>query len=369
MGMKEKGFKQLPDGGWEAAVWDGRTNRNIRKRFPNKSQAVAWRTELKHLQLHDELGLGRKERITFQEAADEFIRWSKTNLRPSTATQDEQIMGMFKAYPAFANKRLDQVTTSEIELFKQNRVQMKSRQGNRNHERLVSTRAVDLEIGRLKRLFNVRIALGLFTKKNPAIGVKLFNDKSERVRYLSVAEEKALLAACPPYLKKIVQFGYLTGLRRGELLGLKPRRINLDVPTVFIPAPKAKGKKDRYVPLNDSAVAILEACNLKDPDAYVFGNSKGEFQKNLERMWRKALKKSDVKDFRFHDLRHTYASRLAMKGTDLLVLRDLLGHTDIKMTLRYAHLAPTKMLEAVKMLDLDFQNTCNADESHSEVDS
>jgi len=121
-----------------------------------------------------------------------------------------------------------------------------------------------------------------------------------------------------------------------------------------------------------SALSFLEHPtynSLKDPDAYVFGNSKGKPQKNLERIWRKALAESGAKDFRFHDLRHTYASRLAMKGTDLLVLRDLLGHTDIKMTLRYAHLAPTKMLEAVKMLDLDFQNTCNTDEGHSEANS
>ncbi len=122
---------------------------------------------------------------------------------------------------------------------------------------------------------------------------------------------------------------------------MKWKQINLAASSLFIPAYKAKGKKDRHVPLNNSALKVIRRIkSSKEPEAYVFGTSNGTIQQNLERVWRNALRESGVKDFRFHDLRHTFASRLVMKGVDLVALKDLLGHADIKMTLRYAHSLP-----------------------------
>jgi integrase len=366
---RKDGILLLPNGKWDAAVWDGPTNRYIRKQLATKSQAVIWRTETKHKQLLGELDISRKKAMSFGDAADLFCEWGKTNLRASTSKADQRIMDMLKHNPIFANRKLDKISPFDIERFKKERLQTKSRHGNRDHESFVSKRAVDLEIGRIKRLYRLCMDWG-YCIKNPARTVKLFNEKTLRVRFLSPKEEMALVRACCAELKPIVQVAYLTGMRRNELLTMTVRQVDFMNRQVFIPASMAKGARDRHVPLNDSALAILKRMvKKKDQEAFVFGTSMGTLQKNLERMWRKAIRKSGVKDFRFHDLRHTFASRLAMKGIDLLRLKELLGHADIKMTLRYAHLIPSALLEAIQTLDSDFQNTYNKKKSHLSVAS
>jgi integrase len=364
-GMKEKGFKPLPDGRWQASVWDGQTGKNIRRQFPSKSLAVKWRTEAQNKVLHGEHEASKRGGLRFSDAVDMFCDWSKTNLRPSTSKTDEGVMRRLKAHPIFANKKVEQITSLDIEHFKKDRMQNKSRHGNRDHDRPLSKRGVDYDIGRLKRLFTLLMDWG-HCSKNPANKVKLFKEESAPVRILSNSEEKALLKACIPYLKDIVIFALNTGLRRKEIMELKRKQINLPNSSLFIPAYKAKGKKDRHIPLNESALKVLRRIKTsKEPEAYVFGNSNGTIQQNLERVWRRALKDSGVTGFRFHDLRHTFASRLVMKGVDLVALKELLGHADIKMTLRYAHLAAGHLLDAVRKLDPDLQKTCKKKKSRN----
>jgi integrase len=128
-----------------------------------------------------------------------------------------------------------------------------------------------------------------------------------------------------------------------------------------IPSIRAKAKKDRYIHLNAVAMSILRELPAPiDRQAFVFANSAGGKEINIERHWRQAISAAGVEDFRFHDLRHTYASRLVMAGVDLAVLRELLGHSDFTMTLRYAHLSPSRLKSAVTILESqDLQFTCN----------
>ena len=159
-------------------------------------------------------------------------------------------------------------------------------------------------------------------------------------------------------------------MRRGEILGLQWREIDNSSRTAFIPAEKAKGKRDRWVYLNSVALGILkEIGEPEDKDTLVFGNSAAHHQGNLERLWRKALKAAKVTDFRFHDLRHTFASRVLRAGRSLAEVKDLLGVKDYQTTLRYARLVATDFHNAVAALEPDLQNTCINNESRPKAAS
>ena len=159
------------------------------------------------------------------------------------------------------------------------------------------------------------------------------------------------MAVRSPYLRRAVLWSIRTMRRREETIALRYSDLDLGNAIATIVASAAKGKRNRYVPLNAIAQSVLdEFPKPTGPSAFVFGNSLGGPQEYLERAWREALAKSKLADFRFHDLHHTGASRCVMAGIDLAVLRELLGHRDFEMTLRYAHLAPSGLKEAVAVL-------------------
>jgi len=135
-----------------------------------------------------------------------------------------------------------------------------------------------------------------------------------------------------------------TGLRRGELLGLTWADIDLDGKRLTVRAATAKSGKTRHVPLNSEALAVLEQWKRQHPDGRLFTS------KPSTHTWPRLMETAGIENFRFHDLRHTFASRLVMKGVDLNTVRELLGHADITMTLRYAHLAPEHKAAAVELL-------------------
>ncbi len=225
--------------------------------------------------------------------------------------------------------------------------------------RHLSKRTVDVSLARLKRMFTLCVDWGLCTQ-NPAAKVRLFREDPKRVRYLTEEEEARLMKACSPYLRQVVTFALHTGMRRGEILGLRWQDVDLRNAVATIPAARAKGRRDRYVPLNTDAMDILAAIPTPlDRSALIFANSAGNLNENFRRHWQAAIEQSGLEDFRFHDLRHTFASRLVMAGVDLAVLRDLLGHRDFEMTLRYAHLAPSHLRAAVAILQTNLRKTCD----------
>jgi len=139
-----------------------------------------------------------------------------------------------------------------------------------------------------------------------------------------------------------------TGLRKGELFRLQWLDVDLDQEIILVKNTKSN---KRYVPLNPTAVAILKAVPRKEDSVHVFVDpSSKEALKNIERAWRKALKAAKITQFRFHDLRHTFASRLVQQGVHLKAVQELLGHRQSSTTDRYAHLGPTDIREAVAKL-------------------
>ena len=202
------------------------------------------------------------------------------------------------------------------------------------------------------------------------------------VRYLSPDEERRLLAALDArdtrrrqerqsandwrterkyptlpafgiytdHLSPVVRLALQTGLRRGELFGLCWRDVDLDRAVLTVRGDGAKSGQTRHIPLNQTAVAVLRTWQgslTPAGDALVFPGDEGRPLVDLKKGWASIVKAAKLIDFRFHDLRHSFASRLVMAAVDLNTVRELLGHADIKMTLRYAHLAPEAKAAAV----------------------
>jgi integrase len=207
-------------------------------------------------------------------------------------------------------------------------------------------------------------------------------DKHSRTRYLKPAEETALrealdtrdrklkqerasanawrrqrgytvrpeFAGFADHMKPMVLVSINTGIRRGELFQLRWADVDLKQRVLTVRGTTAKAAITRHVPLNQEAVDVLTTWKGRDANPLVFPGRDGEPFNNVKKAWAGVLNAAKVKAFRWHDLRHSFASKLVMAGVDLNTVRELLGHSDLKMTLRYAHLAPEHKADAVAKL-------------------
>jgi integrase len=216
--------------------------------------------------------------------------------------------------------------------------------------------------------------------------VTIPKEDNTRIRYLSAGEESALLHAIAErnilirskresanqhrqirgraelinlnqvrfvdHVEPIIILAMNSGLRKGELFSLEWSDINLDLKYLTVKGSKAKSKKNRVVPLNGTALETLVAWRKQNPEKrYVFTNGYDDQPiTDIKKAWLNLLDDAEISDFRFHDLRHHFASKLVMAGVDLNTVRELLGHSDLKMTLRYAHLAPEHKAAAVGLI-------------------
>jgi len=181
--------------------------------------------------------------------------------------------------------------------------------------------------------------------------VRLFHEDNARTRYLTAEEEDRLLAACSEDLKPLVITAMYTGLRKGELLSLTWGDVDLQQRQLRVQASYSKNGRARTVTMNALVLQTLQATkDSEDPMALVFTNGCGRPYRYCRDTFERACRKAGIEDFTFHDLRHTFASRLVMAGIHLAVVEELLGHTVLSMTMRYAHLAPSAYQGAVDML-------------------
>ena len=189
------------------------------------------------------------------------------------------------------------------------------------------------------------------------------SDSSEIIRYLSPGERKRLIAKLDErgqpgekdYLKTIVIVALNTGIRRGALLQLRWDDLNFEAKTIRLRRETAKGDKLAYIPMNSTVRTILkewETYRRKgEPGEYLFVGPNGEPMQDVRSSWKNLLRDAGIENFRWHDMRHDFASQLVMAGVNILTVKELMTHSKLEQTLRYAHLAPDLKAEAVEKLD------------------
>jgi integrase len=183
--------------------------------------------------------------------------------------------------------------------------------------------------------------------------VRMLQEPTKRVRWITRDEADKLIAELPPHLADMARFSLETGLRRSNVTGLQWSQVDLVRMTAWIHPDQAKARKAIPVPLSDVAVALLRKQIGKHLTNVFTFNGKPVYQVNTK-AWQKALKRADIEDFRWHDLRHTWASWHIQEGTPMHVLQELGGWSTPEMVQKYAHLSSEHLAKWVdrKLVDV-----------------
>jgi integrase len=202
----------------------------------------------------------------------------------------------------------------------------------------------------------------------PAIEKKMKSlpetDSDTKIRYLRPDERKRLFATLKKreerqgkdYLFPAVTISLNTGIRRGALFGLVWGDVNFEQEIIFLHAKNAKNKKMDYIPMNAVVKKVLQEWkklqkNPSDNDLIFQHPGTGKKMHDCRNSWKKLLRDAEIENFRWHDMRHDFASQLVMKDVNILTVQKLMTHSNLEMTLRYAHLAPKKQKEAVQKIE------------------
>ena len=215
---------------------------------------------------------------------------------------------------------------------------------------------INRHLATIKNMFTKALDWGYVSSAQNVIihKVKMEKEQNVRLRFLSRDEIPVFLTACEKqeHLLDIVQYGLNTGCRQSEILGLTWE--NVDLVHGFITLNITKPSERRDIPINDSLKPIVQKrkdANKKKNIPYVFYDYRTNTRfGEIKRSFHTACARAEIKNFRFHDMRHTFASHLVMSGVDLMTVKELLGHKTLAMTLRYSHLAPNHKLSAINVL-------------------
>jgi len=329
--------------------WQGRRRRRTVKVGTLKQAKKAKDAEEAKVEEAIRLGRPLQSEETFETFADEFLKIQERRIAPTVRkgriSQAEYVRQKgiveqhLKTARAFKGKKLASIRRSDVIAY------IHSRTGE------VSDGTLIKEINCLRRLFYT--ALGL----EKIVTMPVFNLKDElpretkRLRWLTNEELGKLLRACPVWLQPIAGLAVALGTRRGELLAVRLNDIDLDAGTISLR--KTKNGLERPAYINGLAMQVLESMNVremkrKNPRGLLFPEVTAA---QVTVAFVRACAKAGVEDFSFHDLRHCFASHLRMSGRDLHDIQKLLGHSDPRMTDRYAHLSAEHLKAAAQGLD------------------
>lgn len=289
--------------------------------------------------------LSRREtgRLRFSEFAKDYIDKIVPTLR--WADQAARIVGYWMAY--FGDRRLAEITAAEIEQYRVQRLSRPKRTKSKVPQIQPST--VNREIAVLKRMFNIARSWELI-ENNPVTKLRMLPERNRRLRYLSEDEARRLVAVAVPHLRPLLIVALNTGARRGELFGLRWCDVDLDARVLSFVSTKNNRRRDIVV--NTAVCDTLRRLPRKGE--FVFSPA-GTRISSVVHAFQTALKRAGIENFRFHDLRHTFASHAVMSGMDIPTLQQILGHATPTMTMRYSHLTPAHAMKAVERVDLGRQ--------------
>jgi integrase len=257
--------------------------------------------------------LSKKLSPRLEEFIEDYFAYYRTNRRAHSVRR--HVTSWQAIQPVFGTKRLDEISPFDLERYRRQR-----KQAGR------SDVTVNREFTFLRHVYSMAITWGKATE-NPVKKVRFAREDNGRVRMLSLEEETRLLAHCGPQLKPLVIAALHTGFRTSELLSLTWADVDFDRHTLTVRAAYAKNGESRSVSMNKVLTEALRAVRMTGlATEHVFCNLRGEPYRSFRTAFERAVRKAGLEDFTFHDLRHTFASRLIMRGADLPTVKELLGH-------------------------------------------
>jgi site-specific recombinase XerD len=332
-------YEKVPGSGvWWIRYTDTQGNKR-REKAGRKGDAKTLLTKRQSEQLQQKkLPEQYRAKVTFNELCDDAVEHSEAT-NTGKVTIDLKVK-VAKLRPAFGESLATSISKQDIVRWLTETAEQK-RWANSTTNRYQAALSLIFRVG----IDNEKI------ERNPASLVKGKRENNKRIRFLSDEEEaylyRAVLKRCPENLPAL-ELSLQTGMRMTEQFSLRWDQVNLDRRTISLY--QTKNGKPRHIGLNRLAVSAL--VSLRNDSAHVFPSTRKEKTSILSpKGWfNAALKEARIEDYSWHCNRHTFASRLVMAGVDLRTVGELLGHSSMQMTLRYAHLSPAHQAAAVDLL-------------------
>ena len=307
----------------------------------NKIAEVTQGVDVQAVRQHDRTKTKYSKFSTLRFFLEEkYAPWLKSR-NPKTA--EKTIKAFESSFPTLMDYQLSDINAWEIEKWRNKRLSDGVKPATTNRQ-----------INTIKGCLSRAVEWGAIDSHDLS-KVKTLTVDNSKVRYLSKDEEARLrenLQTCDTdFLEVIVILALNTGMRKGELLSLDWNHVNFDNKILTVDFQNAKSGNTRHLPLNTQAFNALKLWQQEtDGIGFVFKDKNNAQLKDFPYVWGALLDEAQITNFRFHDLRHHFASKLVMSSVDLNTVRELLGHSDLKMTLRYAHLAPEHKAAAVNLI-------------------
>lgn len=286
------------------------SNRSEAQEYHDRLKAEYWRVQK----------VGGTPIVSWEQAV---VRWLKEQTHKKTLYNDKSHIRRLE--PFLLGKNLNEITRDVVDSFVANRK-------NEGVKNATINRSLEVLRAILRRAEN---DWGWLDK---APIIRMLQQPKRRIRWLTPAEAQSLLDNLPEHTKAMAQFTLATGLRESNVTGLQWSQIDMQRKTAWIHDDQAKGGKGIAVPLNADAIEVLKQ-QIGKHTKWVFTFRGKRILKASTRAWRLALKRVGIDDFRWHDLRHTWASWHVQNGTPLHVLQELGGWESYEMVRRYAHLS------------------------------
>jgi integrase len=301
---------------------------------------------------------------TFNDLVKDYLKWAE---RQRAFKQKGLVVAQLKE--RFGPLPLRRFDTRLIETYQSERLQRGNRVLKTKEVMANKPGTINRHVSILKHMFTKAVEWDMVEDETlkRIRRAKLLEENNRRLRFLSTEECCTLLNACDKHLKPIVITAMNTGMRKGEILSLKWD--NVDLQHGFMLLDHTKNGERREIPINATLRASLEELfkgtsdrprridvpnvfyRVVHDDPEEKAKTTGKAFVNVQKSFAAACRRAKLKDFRFYDLRHTFASQLVMAGIDITTVKELLGHKTLTMTLRYAHLAPSHKVKAVDILD------------------
>lgn len=281
---------------------------------------------------------------TFDELMEKYMtEHSAVNKTPESSLRDEHYRRHLSRI--FGGLTLDKITSNLVSRYKAMRVKDGAKPATIKNELVC-----------LNHAFNLAAEEWEWLSHNPIARVKMPVVENQIDRWLTAEEEKALMDACHDrkWLADVVIFALNTGVRQGGIINLQWKDVDLFRRTATIKKKSRMGKGKYTIPLNQTVMELLKAkSKVVNMSGYVFTQHANErlSKREVQRQFNTAVTRAKIAHFRFHDLRHTFATRLVQAGIDIYTVSKLMGHSSVRMTERYAHHYPESVRHGVEILD------------------